>query len=58
MPSAGRAHERHRGKGHSAAEVLPFFKLIDLHVPRDLEISGDPSVRVAERRGRLLPESL
>jgi transposase len=25
-------------KGHSAAEVLRFFKLIDLHVPRDLEI--------------------
>jgi transposase len=25
-------------KGHGAAEVLRFFKLIDLHVPRDLEI--------------------
>jgi transposase len=25
-------------KGHSAADVLRFFKLIDLHVPRDLEI--------------------
>jgi transposase len=25
-------------KGHSAAEVLRFFKLIDLHVPRDMEI--------------------
>jgi transposase len=25
-------------KGHSATEVLRFFKLIDLHVPRELEI--------------------
>jgi hypothetical protein len=25
-------------KGHKATDVLRFFKLTDLHVPRDLEI--------------------
>ena len=39
-------------KGHSATEVLRFFKLIDLHVPRDLETTGDAVNNVDARRAR------